>query len=161
VITQGALNPLSEITVGAGRHQSLSACLKSLPPTVTGQAPWPAGPVPPQGLDVTVPNVALIHDHLLGGKDNFEADRDAARQLQAAVPNAARAANANRAFLAWAIQLLVRQAGIRQFLEIGTGLPTRANVHEIAQIANRRRTSCTPTSTRWWCSTPTPCRLTP
>ena len=44
---------------------------------MTDQAPWPARPVPPQGLDVTVPNVARIYDHLLGGKDNFEADREA------------------------------------------------------------------------------------
>ena len=103
---------------------------------MTGQAPWPAGPVPPQGLDVTVPNVARIYDHLLGGKDNFEADREAARRLLAAVPDAARAARANRAFLARAVQFLAREAGIRQFLDIGTGLPTRGNVHEIAQVTN-------------------------
>ena len=103
---------------------------------MTDQAPWPAGPVPPQGLDVTVPNVARIYDHLLGGKDNFEADREAARRLLAVVPDAARAARANRTFLARAVQFLGREAGIRQFLDIGTGLPTRGNVHEIAQIAN-------------------------
>jgi SAM-dependent methyltransferase len=103
---------------------------------MTDQAPWPAGPVPPQGLDVTVPNVARIYDHLLGGKDNFEADREAARRLLAVVPDAARAARANRTFLARAVQFLAREAGIRQFLDIGTGLPTRGNVHEIAQVAN-------------------------
>ena len=63
---------------------------------MTDQAPWPARPVPPQGLDVTVPNVARIYDYLLGGKDNFEADREAARRLLVAVPGAARAARANR-----------------------------------------------------------------
>ena len=103
---------------------------------MTDQAPWPAGPVPPQGLDVTVPNVARIYDYLLDGKDNFEADREAARRLLEAVPDAARAARANRAFLARAVQFLAREAGIRQFLDIGTGLPTRGNVHEIAQVAN-------------------------
>ena len=103
---------------------------------MTDQAPWPAGPVPPQGLDVTVPNVARIYDHLLGGKDNFEADRDAARRLLQAVPDAARAARANRAFLARAVRFLAHEAGICQFLDIGTGLPTRGNVHEIAQHAN-------------------------
>jgi len=103
---------------------------------VTGQAPWPAGPVPPLGLDVTVPNVARIYDCLLSGKDNFEADREAARRLLEAVPDAARAARANRAFLARTVQFLAREAGIRQFLDIGTGLPTRGNVHEIAQIAD-------------------------
>ena len=103
---------------------------------MTDQAPWPARPVPPQGLDVTVPNVARIYDHLLGGKDNFEADREAARRLLVAVPGAARAARANRTFMARAVQFLGREAGIRQFLDIGTGLPTRGNVHEIAQVAN-------------------------
>ena len=103
---------------------------------MTDQAPWPARPVPPQGLDVTVPNVARIYDHLLGGKDNFEADREAARRLLLAVPGAARAARANRTFMARAVQFLGREAGIRQFLDIGTGLPTRGNVHEIAQVAN-------------------------
>ncbi len=103
---------------------------------MTDQAPWPARPVPPQGLDVTVPNVARIYDHLLGGKDNFEADREAARRLLVAVPDAARAARANRTFMARAVQFLGREAGIRQFLDIGTGLPTRGNVHEIAQVAN-------------------------
>ena len=103
---------------------------------MTDQAPWPAGPVPPQGLDVTVPNVARIYDYLLDGKDNFEADREAARRLLEAVPDAARAARANRTFLAKAVQFLARDAGIRQFLDIGTGLPTRGNVHEIAQVAN-------------------------
>ncbi len=103
---------------------------------MTGEAPWPAGPVPPQGLDVTVPNVARIYDYLLSGKDNFEADREAARRLLMAVPGAARAARANRAFLARAVQFLAYEAGIRQFLDIGTGLPTGVNVHEIAQVAN-------------------------
>ena len=100
--------------------------------------PWPAPLVPPQGLDVTVPNVARIYDYLLGGKDNFAADREAARRLLAAVPDAARAAQANRAFLARAVRFLAAEAGIRQFLDIGTGLPTHGNVHEIAQAADPR-----------------------
>jgi len=94
--------------------------------------------VPPQGLDVTVPNVARIYDWLLGGKDNFAADREAARRLLTAVPGAAKAARANRAFLARAVRYLAEDAGIRQFLDIGTGLPTQGNVHEIAQAADPR-----------------------
>jgi len=105
---------------------------------VTGAVPW-AGPlVPPQGLDVTVPNVARIYDHLLGGKDNFAADREAARRLLAAVPDAGRAAQANRVFLARAVRFLAAEAGIRQFLDVGTGLPTQGNVHEIAQATDPR-----------------------
>lgn len=99
---------------------------------MTDQAPGRRAGLAPQGLDVSVPNVARIYDHLLGGKDNFAADREAARQLLAAVPDAARAARANRAFLARAVRYLAEEAGIRQFLDIGTGLPTRGNVHEVA-----------------------------
>jgi len=105
---------------------------------VTGPTSRPTWVVPPQGLDVTVPNVARIYDHLLGGKDNFAADREAARRLLAAVPDAARAARANRAFLARAVRFLAEEAGIRQFLDVGTGLPTQGNVHEIAQAADPR-----------------------
>ncbi len=88
----------------------------------------PAG----HGFDITVPNVARIYDFLLGGKDNFAADRLAAMELLEAVPEAAIAARDNRAFLGRAVRFLAREAGIRQFLDIGTGLPTRGNVHEIA-----------------------------
>ena len=103
-------------------------------------APVPrTGPlVPPQGLDVTIPNVARIYDWLLGGKDNFAADREAGQRLLAAVPDAAKAARANRAFLGRAVRFLAEEAGIRQFLDIGTGLPTQGNVHEIAQASDPR-----------------------
>ncbi len=94
--------------------------------------------MPPQGLDVTVPNVARIYDWLLGGKDNFAADREAGKRLLAAVPGAAKAARANRAFLGRAVRFLAEEAGIRQFLDIGTGLPTRGSVHEIAQATDPR-----------------------
>ena len=105
---------------------------------MTGRASW-AGPlVPPQGLDVTVPNVARIYDWLLGGKDNFAADRETGKRLLAAVPGAAMAAQANRAFLGRAVRFLAEDAGIRQFLDIGTGLPTQGNVHEIAQATDPR-----------------------
>ena len=90
----------------------------------------------PQGLDVTVPNFARIYDWLLGGKDNFAADREAGQRLLAAVPGASRAARANRAFLGRAVRFLAEEAGIRQFLDIGTGLPTQGNVHEMAQAAD-------------------------
>jgi SAM-dependent methyltransferase len=88
------------------------------------------------GFDPNIPNVARIYDALLGGKDNFAADRQAAERLLSAVPGAVLAARENRAFLGRAVRFLAGEAGIRQFLDIGTGLPTNGNVHEIAQAAN-------------------------
>jgi hypothetical protein len=84
-----------------------------------------------QHFDPTVPNVARIYDHLLGGKDNFAADRQAAARLLEAVPDAAVAARENRAFLGRAVRFLADEAGVRQFLDIGAGLPTARAVHEI------------------------------
>jgi hypothetical protein len=86
----------------------------------------------PAGLDTTIPNVARMYDYLLGGKDNFAADRAAAEQLLAVIPDVAAIAADNRAFLGRAIHYLTSQ-GIRQFLDLGSGLPTRSNVHEVAQ----------------------------
>ena len=76
---------------------------------------------------------ARMYDYLLGGKDHFEADREAIGALLKAVPNARTGARENRAFLGRAVQYLVTEAGIRQFLDIGSGLPTAHNVHEVAQ----------------------------
>ena len=79
----------------------------------------------------TVPNVARVYDVLLGGKDNFAADRQAAARLLEAVPGAAVAARENRAFLGRAVWFLAEDAGIRQFLDLGAGLPAARAVHEI------------------------------
>ena len=96
--------------------------------------------VPDQGsFTVDVPNVARVYDVLLGGKDNFEADRRAAAKLLEAVPDAAVAARDNRAFLCRAVRYLAREAGVSQFLDIGTGLPTVGSVHEIARACDVRR----------------------
>jgi len=78
------------------------------------------------------PNVARIYDFLLGGKDNYEADRQAAGRLLDAVPDAAIAAWDNREFLGRAVRFLAEEEGIKQFLDIGTGLPTRGNVHTVS-----------------------------
>ena len=72
---------------------------------------------------------------MVGGKDNFEADREAARQLMEVAPVIRIAAPASRALLGRAVRYLAAEAGIRQFLDIGTGLPTAGNTHEIAQAA--------------------------
>jgi SAM-dependent methyltransferase len=88
---------------------------------------------PPDGIDISRPNVARIYDYLLGGKDNFAADREAARQLMEAIPDVAAIARDNRSFLGRVVRYLATQGGIRQFLDLGGGLPTQANVHELAQ----------------------------
>jgi SAM-dependent methyltransferase len=74
-----------------------------------------------------------MYDYLLGGKDHFQADREAISGLLQAVPTARTGARENRAFLGRAVRYLVEEAGIRQFLDIGAGLPTANNVHEVAQ----------------------------
>jgi hypothetical protein len=87
----------------------------------------------PGGIDTTRPNVARIYDYLLGGKDNFAADREAAKRLIAVIPDVARIARDNRSFLGRVVRYLAIEGGIRQFLDLGSGLPTQANVHELAQ----------------------------
>ena len=87
-------------------------------------------------VDTSVPNVARIYDYLLGGKDNFAADRDAAGELLSLLPDAQTACHHNRVILQRAVRYLAGQAGIRQYIDIGTGLPTQGNVHEIVQGIN-------------------------
>ena len=84
-------------------------------------------------IDTTVARQARIYDYLLGGKDNFAADREAAEQATAAFPGFVTWARHNRAFLGRAVNYLVAEEGIRQFLDVGTGLPTANNTHEVAQ----------------------------
>ena len=86
-----------------------------------------------QEIDTTKAHPARMYDYLLGGKDHFEADRAAIAALLKAVPNARSGARENRAFLGRAVKYLVAEAGVRQFLDIGAGLPTASNVHEVAQ----------------------------
>jgi O-methyltransferase involved in polyketide biosynthesis len=88
-----------------------------------------------ENFDTGRPHPARVYDVLLGGKDNFAADRAAAAEGLNANPNAATAPRQNRAFLRRTVRFL-SDAGIRQFLDIGTGLPTSPNVHEIAQAAD-------------------------
>ncbi len=84
-------------------------------------------------FDTSVAHQARIYDYWLGGKDNYAADRQAAEAAIAAYPGVATGARANRQFLARAVRHLVGEAGIRQFLDIGTGIPTANNTHEVAQ----------------------------
>ncbi|WP_084729457.1 SAM-dependent methyltransferase [Streptacidiphilus neutrinimicus] len=84
------------------------------------------------GFDPNVPSTARIYDYLIGGKDNFAADRAAAEHLLTAQPTARSIAQANRRFLVRAVELLA-QSGIRQFIDVGAGIPTSPNVHEIVR----------------------------
>ncbi|WP_084958924.1 SAM-dependent methyltransferase [Thermoactinospora rubra] len=90
----------------------------------------------PAGIDPTVPSVARMYDYYLGGKDHFPADREAAEQIIALAgelgADVREMALANRGFLIRAVEHLAR-SGVRQFLDIGTGLPTQDNVHQVAQ----------------------------
>jgi len=84
-------------------------------------------------IDMTRPHPARRYDYWLGGKDNFQADRDAAEAIAAVFPHIRTAARENRAFMQRAVRFLAGEAGVRQFLDIGTGLPTADNVHDVAQ----------------------------
>ena len=84
-------------------------------------------------FDTSVAHVARVYNYWLGGKDNFAADRAAAEQAMSAFPGIVLSARANRAFLRRTVTYLAREAGIRQFLDIGTGIPSANNTHEVAQ----------------------------
>ncbi|MEV4629921.1 SAM-dependent methyltransferase [Micromonospora sp. NPDC049523] len=85
------------------------------------------------GIDTTVAHNARIWDYWLGGKDNYQVDREVGDRIREMVPHIDAVARADRAFLARAARFLAGEAGIRQFLDIGTGLPTANNTHEVAQ----------------------------
>jgi hypothetical protein len=89
----------------------------------------------PPALDSTVPHTARIWNYLLGGKDNFAVDRAVGDQILIGQPQLAENARLSRAFLIRAVRYLAAEAGVRQFLDIGTGLPTANNTHEVAQAA--------------------------
>jgi hypothetical protein len=84
-------------------------------------------------FDTGVPHPARVYDVWLGGKDNFAADRAAAEMGQRVFPSVTRSVKANREFLARVVEFLAAESGIRQFLDIGTGLPSANNTHEVAQ----------------------------
>jgi hypothetical protein len=89
----------------------------------------------PQDINTAVAHPARVYDYWLGGKDNFPADRALGEMMIQAIPNMRGLAAANRAFLRRAVRYLAAEAGVRQFLDIGTGIPTSPNVHEVAQEA--------------------------
>jgi hypothetical protein len=91
----------------------------------------------PDNVDVSLPNSARMYDYLLGGGHNFAVDREMAERGEALVPGARELARVNRSFLRRAVQFLISQ-GVRQFLDLGSGIPTAGNVHEIAHEIDPR-----------------------
>ncbi|MFE6287253.1 SAM-dependent methyltransferase [Streptomyces sp. NPDC057877] len=89
----------------------------------------------PRSIDISVPSVARIYDYYLGGSHNFEVDRQAARRAMEFMPGLPKIMQANRAFMRRAVRYAVAQ-GITQFLDIGSGIPTFGNVHEVARSAS-------------------------
>jgi SAM-dependent methyltransferase len=98
-------------------------------PIPVGRPDWA-----PDSIDIERPSVARMYDYYLGGSHNFAVDRQTARQVIAAAPDAPLFAQANRAFLRRVVRFLL-DSGVEQFLDIGSGIPTVGNVHEIAQAA--------------------------
>ena len=86
-------------------------------------------------FDTSVPHIARVYNYWLGGKDHFAADRELAERFIKADPEVIAGVRANRAFLGRAVHFLAAKARIRQFLDIGTGIPTANNTHEVAQRA--------------------------
>src|SRR2546430_6987992 len=99
---------------------------------VTGSSPE-AGERPPSRLNTSVAHSARVWNYLLGGKDNYAADREIGDVILQMFPDIAHIARLQRRFLGRAVQYLAGEGGIRQFLDIGTGLPTAENTHEVAQ----------------------------
>jgi O-methyltransferase involved in polyketide biosynthesis len=92
-----------------------------------------AGERAPQGVDITKPSIARVYDYLLGGKDSFSSDRVVGDKIKTALPEVHLGVRAQRMVLGRAIRYLVGEAGIRQLVDVGSGLPTAGNVHEVAQ----------------------------
>ena len=87
------------------------------------------------GVDPTKPSIARVYDYWLGGTNNLAADRELGRRMETLDPRIPASCKANRAFLGRAVRFLALQAGIGQFIDIGSGIPTAGNVHEVAQRA--------------------------
>jgi len=100
---------------------------------VTDSSPTPGQGTEPPGIDTNVPHSARVWNYWLGGKDNYPADWAAGDQFREIFPEIVDAARTSRAFLTRAVSYLAGEAGVRQFLDVGTGLPTADNTHEVAQ----------------------------
>lgn len=90
----------------------------------------------PSAIDTTVPSVARMYDYFLGGDDNYQSDREACEELLKQVPSTKTLAVNNRRFLQRVVRMLAAEYGVRQFIDHGSGLPTRDNVHQVAQAVD-------------------------
>ena len=97
------------------------------------QSVVPEGETAYADIDTSVAHIARVYDYWLGGKDNFSADREAGDEAVQAYPQLVSSVRANRAFLARTVRFLAGEVGIRQFLDVGTGIPSASNTHEVAQ----------------------------
>ena len=98
-----------------------------------GQEPAPGAGTPPVRIDTSVAHIARVQDYWLGGRDNFAADRQAGEEAVAAFPGLVASVRSTRSFLARTVRYLTAEEGVRQFLDIGSGIPTAGNTHEVAQ----------------------------
>lgn len=104
-------------------------------PAPPAQPPtYPRGPV---GVDTTRPSIARVYDYSLGGKDNYEIDRAAYAHIERIAPRYGEVARANRRWMQRVVRYLAGSAGVDQFLDIGAGMPTALNTHQVAQYENR------------------------
>jgi hypothetical protein len=104
--------------------------------------PEDAAPAPCE-IDVSVAHPARVYDYWLGGQDNFAADRAAAKRVLKAKPGIRDNGRANRRFLTPAVRFLAAEAGVQQFLDIGTGIPATNNTHEVTQaVRSEARVTC-------------------
>jgi S-adenosyl methyltransferase len=115
--------------VTGGSEKGTEMARDERPASATGTAGRAERPV----FDISTASQARMYDYLLGGKDNYAVDRAAVEEALKVWPDMAFTARANRAFLGRAVRYLAGEAGIRQFLDIGTGIPTAGNAHEVAQ----------------------------
>ncbi len=98
-----------------------------------GREAAPGAGTPPVRIDTSVAHIARVQDYWLGGRDNFAADRQAGDEAAAAFPGLVASARSARSFLARTVRYLTGEQGVRQFLDIGSGIPTAGNTHEVAQ----------------------------
>jgi DNA-binding HxlR family transcriptional regulator len=136
--------PLYRLTsLGQAKAETLAFILKALEGRYKYEATTGQGPSlahidhgkESTTVDTTVWHSARLYDHLLGGKDNFQVDRDMVAIIERSIPTIRQMAQTNRQFMRRITHFLVRDVGIRQFLDIGTGIPTSPNLHEVAQEA--------------------------
>jgi S-adenosyl methyltransferase len=117
----------------AANEKGTSVTSEGMPPASEEASGIPSGGEDHPTFDTSVAHIARVYDYWLGGKDNYEADRRAGEAAIDAYPDLVFGVRTNRAFLARVVRYLAAEAGIRQFLDIGTGIPTANNTHEVAQ----------------------------